>query len=215
MREQADRADSRSVTITMSDTVYTRLVEQARKYGRTPSARAAELFMAAYAAHFGPTGMQALDAMVARMNDASLAGTARRAPPPPAPPPEPVVDLPKVPLIAPPPRAPTLRDVMVAALSDRGRSLMSTLSLTPTESCVIDILLAGECYSIGDMRTLLPDELRTSSDASLTVMISRLRRKVPMSFTELQHVQGVGYRMSDECRARIEAAIQPAPEAVP
>lgn len=211
MREQADRADSRSVTITMSETVYIRLVEQARKYGRTPSARAGELFMAAYAAHFGPTGMQALDAMVARMNDAALAGTARRAPPPP----EPVVDLPKVPLIAPPPRGPTLRDVIMAALTDRGRDLMSTFGLTPTESCVIDLLLPGNCYSIRELRLLLPDELHTSSDASLTVIISRLRRKVPMSFTDLQHVQGVGYQMSEACRARIEAAIQASPEAVP
>ena len=171
--------------------------------------------MAAYAAHHGPTGDRELDAVVQRLNAAASAGTSKAQPtpapaPPPAPPPPPI-DLPKVPLIQQgPPRLPTLRDIMIAALSPRGRGLMAGLGLTPTESAIIDILLDGDTHAPHQLRERLPDELRTSTDAALTVMISRLRRKVPLSFEDLQNLPNVGYRMSDPCRARIEAALPPA-----
>lgn len=216
MRDQAARADSRSVTITMSDTVYTRLVEQARKFNRTPSARATELFMAAFAAHFGPTGDRELDAVVKRLNSAALAGTAKpqavvaAAPAPAAPPAPPPPAAPPVPAPERPERPPSQRDIMKAALSDRGRALVARLGLTATEAGVIDIMLDGNLYTPSQLRGRLPASLSVSSDFGLQVMFSRMRRKVPLSYEELQNLPGRGYQLSAPCRARLEAAIKPA-----
>lgn len=220
MRDQAARADSRSVTITMSDTVYTRLVEQARKFNRTPSARATELFMAAFASHFGPTGDRELDAVVQRLNSAALAGTAKpqpvtaAAPAPATPPAPPPPAAPPVPAPERPERPPSQRDIMKAALSDRGRALVARLGLTATEAGVIDIMLDGNLYTPSQLRGRLPTSLSVSSDFGLQVMFSRMRRKVPLSYEELQNLPGRGYQLSAPCRARLEAAIQ-AVEAAP
>jgi len=99
---------------------------------------------------------------------------------------------------------------MKAALSDRGRALVARLGLTPTEAGVIDIMLDGNLYTPFQLRGLLPASLSVSSDFGLQVMFSRMRRKVPLSYEELQNLPGRGYQLSAQCRARIQAAIQPA-----
>jgi Skp family chaperone for outer membrane proteins len=55
----------RGLSISVPEPQYARLVEMARKAGRTPAAYAADLFQAAYSARAKPTGDAALDAAVA------------------------------------------------------------------------------------------------------------------------------------------------------
>lgn len=222
MRAQAERADSRSVTITMPETVYTRLVEQARKFGRTPAARATELFMAAYAAHHGPTGMKEMDEAVERLNAASKASTGRPAvvageiplPPvpllPASPPPDPRAEPRGEPPPSPPPRPPTQFEAAVAALTPRALALRKRYGLTPSEACLLDAMVGGRCLSPFVVHVDLPAALRPSTEAAFRVAMARLRKKVPLSFDELQNVPNVGYRLSQPTRDRFIAEAAPA-----
>lgn len=207
MTTRAAPAESRAVTMYVSSEVYGCLVEDALKLRRTPGDRAAELFTAALSVTLGERGERLLEDVVTRLNARAKASTSK---PRPEPEPSAAPSLLPEPPPAPGPKPLTHWEAAVAALTPRAAALRLRYALTPTEAALFDVLVGcPECQTPAQLQLALPEELRPSTEDSLTVAVARLRKKTTLSYEDLQNIRGVGYRLSQDCTARILADVEP------
>lgn len=235
MRDPA-RADSRSVITFLPEDAYIALLASASRHRRTPGARASELLLMALAVESGDKVNQALSETFARYEAASRAGTT--APTRPAPPAATPVALPVLsatvlpaPTTPEPSEEPPATEVAplqpmkvgrggstrswpgAAQLSARGQRLRNVFHLSPVQAAFLDILMNDQDYSTADLLAALPLPLRPPSVSAVRVAIMELRQRLGLSPDRLRALRGVGYRLTPEACASINATLDNAPVA--
>lgn len=199
MNDRQHLAETRSLTIAVSDKVFAGLVERGRKAGYTPAMYAKLLFEAGYAARVGKGSD---DPILAECVEKRFTGPAASVPAPkavpavaPAAAPEPVVQVVAQPVLIPV-VVPVPVPIAFGAQADERPQLSGW---TASQLTFARLVCREEAVSVAEAKAALAPSYQSTD--SLQVLVGTVRKRLRAEDVEIETVPGWGWRVVTHCRA--------------